>query len=103
MDLAINIDSRSAQPLHQQLYQELRRSILSGRLGAGQRIPSTRSLASSLGISRATVTLSYEHLASEGYLETIAGSGTSVSRQLPEELLNTAPVKRERQVKPKPV
>jgi GntR family transcriptional regulator/MocR family aminotransferase len=87
MELAIHVDRNRAEPLHQQLYQELRRSILNGRLTAGSRIPSSRILAKSLGISRATVTLSYEQLLSEGYLQTTVGSGTSVSPKLPEELL----------------
>ena len=65
--------------------------ILSGRLVPGQRIPSTRALARSLGISRATVTLSYEQLLSEGYLQTVTGSGTFVCSQLPDDLLS-APV-----------
>jgi GntR family transcriptional regulator/MocR family aminotransferase len=92
MEIAININAGVAEPLHQQLYQELRRSILNGRLSAGQRIPSTRALAKSLGLSRATVTQSYEQLMSEGYLQTLIGSGTSVSAQLPDELLQAAPV-----------
>jgi GntR family transcriptional regulator / MocR family aminotransferase len=99
MELAINLDTRAPQPLHQQLYQELRRSILNGRLSAGQRIPSTRALAKSLGISRATVTQSYEQLASEGYLKTLVGSGTAIACQLPDELLQAAPVKTTRAVK----
>ena len=74
MDLALNLDLNAEQPLHHRLYQELRRSILTGRLSAGQRIPSTRVLAKSLGVSRATVTLGYEQLISEGYLETAVGS-----------------------------
>ncbi|MBI1760577.1 MAG: PLP-dependent aminotransferase family protein [Acidobacteria bacterium] len=106
MELAVNLNTSAPQPLHQQLYQELRRSILSGRLSAGQRIPSTRALAKSLGLSRATVTQSYEQLASEGYLQTAIGSGTTVSAQLPDELLQAAPVKptttkAARQAKPK--
>jgi GntR family transcriptional regulator / MocR family aminotransferase len=92
MDLAITLDSNSPLPLHQQLYQELRSCILSGRLSAGRRIPSTRFLAKSLGISRTTVTQSYEQLLSEGYLETVAGSGTFVCTQLPDELLRSNPV-----------
>ena len=102
MELAVNLNTHAPQPLHQQLYQELRHSILSGRLSAGQRIPSTRALAKSLGLSRATVTQSYEQLASEGYLQTAVGSGTTVSAQLPEELLQTAPIKTARQLKEKP-
>jgi GntR family transcriptional regulator / MocR family aminotransferase len=100
MELAINLDTCAPQPLHRQLYQELRGSILNGRLSAGQRLPSTRALAKSLGVSRATVTQSYEQLASEGYLKTVVGSGTAIACQLPEELLQAAPVKADRPVKP---
>ena len=93
MDIAITLDNQAALPLHRQLYEELRRSILSGRLAPGQRVPSTRVLASSLGISRATVTQSYEQLLSEGYFQAITGSGTFVGRHLPDDLLRTTPVK----------
>jgi GntR family transcriptional regulator/MocR family aminotransferase len=97
MEFTVNLDPQAARPLHQQLYQELRRSILSGRLSAGQRLPSTRALAKSLGLSRATVTQSYEQLTSEGYLQPVIGSGTSVSTQLPDELLQAPPVSSARQ------
>lgn len=89
MDLLVVLDSQSETPLHRQLYEEIRRAILSGRLARGQRVPSTRSLADSLGISRATVTLAYEYLLSEGYLQSTTGSGTYVCRQLPEALMRT--------------
>lgn len=89
MDFAIALDHTTAIPLHRQLYEELRRSILTGRLIPGQRIPSTRALARSLKISRATVTLSYEQLLSEGYLQTVPSSGTFVYHQLPDDLLPT--------------
>src|SRR5215475_11202466 len=92
MELAIHLDKNSEHPLHQQLYHELRHSILNGRLSAGQRIPSTRMLSKSLGVSRATVTLTYAQLISEGYLQTTLGSGTSVSTQLPDELLQASSV-----------
>ncbi len=92
MEMAINLDKYDQLPLHQQLYEELRHSILNGRLSAGQRIPSTRTLAKSLGVSRATVTLSYEQLISEGYLQALIGSGTSVSTQLPDDLLQAPSV-----------
>ncbi|NEQ67497.1 MAG: PLP-dependent aminotransferase family protein [Symploca sp. SIO2D2] len=92
MDLAIRLDSNAPIPLHRQLYEELRRAILTGRLSKGKRIPSTRALAKSLGISRTTVTLAYEQLISEGYMQTTVGSGTFVCSQLPDELLNSAPL-----------
>lgn len=62
MDLAITLDPQVALPLHRQLYEELRQAILTGRLMSGQRVPSTRTMAQSLGVSRATITLSYEQL-----------------------------------------
>jgi GntR family transcriptional regulator/MocR family aminotransferase len=89
MDIAITLDSQSDTPLHRQLYEEIRRAILSGRLAPRTRVPSTRSLAESLGISRATVTSSYDYLLSEGYLEAVTGSGTYVCKTLPDELLRT--------------
>jgi GntR family transcriptional regulator/MocR family aminotransferase len=90
MDLAITLES-SDSPLHAQLYDELRRSILLGRLSPGQRLPSTRQLASSLRLSRATVIQSFSQLLSEGYLEARRGSGTYVSAQLPDELDRALP------------
>lgn len=92
MDFVITLDSNSPLPLHQQLYEELRQAILSGRLLPGGRIPSTRSLAKSLSISRTTVTQSYDQLLSEGYLETTVGSGTFVCTQLPDDLLHSTPI-----------
>jgi GntR family transcriptional regulator / MocR family aminotransferase len=89
MDLAIVLDSQAAIPLYKKLYEELRQAILDGRLSPGQRVPSTRSLAKSLKVSRITVTQSYEQLIDEGYLQAIAGSGTFVSTQLPDKLLHS--------------
>jgi GntR family transcriptional regulator / MocR family aminotransferase len=93
MDFMLTLDNRSPIPLHRQLYDEIRKSILTGRLSAGASVPSTRMLAVSLGISRSTVTLSYDQLISEGYLQTTVGSGTRVSDRLPEDLLHASPPK----------
>lgn len=93
MEIAITLDHHAALPLHRQLYEELRGAILSQRLKPGERVPSTRLLARSLKLSRATVTQSYEQLISEGYLQAVVGSGTNVCAELPDELLRTSPVK----------
>jgi GntR family transcriptional regulator/MocR family aminotransferase len=90
MNLLINLDPASSAPLQQQLYDEFRRLILTGGLTPGQRVPSTRELSKSLGVSRTTVTASYDYLLSEGYLESATGSGTYVSRKLPDELLRAS-------------
>lgn len=89
MALVLKLDNASTVPLHQQLYNELRQAILSGRLQCTQRVPSSRSLAKALAISRTTVLLSYERLLGEGYLKTIPASGTFVACQLPDELLQS--------------
>lgn len=92
MDLTIRLDHQSTLPLHRQVYEELRRAILTGRLLPCQRLPSSRALANSLSISRTTVTQSYEQLLSEGYLETRQGAGTFVCAQLPDDWLRSDPV-----------
>jgi GntR family transcriptional regulator / MocR family aminotransferase len=91
MDIAFRLDNKNTRSLRRQLYKEMREAILSGRLSAGSRIPSTRALAQSFGISRTTVTECYEDLISEGYLYARIGSGTFVCDQLPEHLLRVAP------------
>lgn len=68
------------RPLQQQLFDQLRELITSGRLHAGTRMPSTRMVAEQLAVSRMTALLAYERLIAEGYLETIPARGTFVSR-----------------------
>jgi GntR family transcriptional regulator/MocR family aminotransferase len=81
------MDASSPTPLYRQLYDGLRQAILSGRLRPGVRLPSTRSLASELGLSRNTVMSAYLQLFAEGYLEGKVGAGTYVARSLPDEML----------------
>jgi len=81
------LDSNVATPLHRQLYEGLRGAILSGRLSAGTRLPSTRILARELHVSRNTVLNAFEQLLAEGYVEGQTGSGTYVSHVLPDDLL----------------
>ena len=92
MDLAVSLDRTSTIPLYQQLTEKIRLAILAGRLQRDRKLPSSRSLAKSLTISRSTVTLSYEQLESEGYLETRRGSGTYVCHQIPDEWLKSQPI-----------
>ncbi len=66
------------QPLQQQLYDQLRALIATGRLQPGARMPSTRMLAEQFAISRITVILTYERLVAEGVLYTLPAAGTFV-------------------------
>ena len=74
-------------PLNQRLYRGLRAGILDGRYRPGDRLPSTRTLATSLDISRNVVLAAFEQLLSEGYVEGRVGSGTFVSASLPDAAL----------------
>jgi len=81
----IAVDKTSARPLYRQLYEGYREAIVEHRLRAGQRLPSTRSLAAELGISRISVLSAFEQLLAEGYFESHVGAGTFVARSLPDE------------------
>jgi GntR family transcriptional regulator/MocR family aminotransferase len=83
----IILDQNASAPLYRQLYERLRAKILGGQLEAGARLPSTRILASELGVSRNTTALAYEQLLLEGYIESRVGDGTRVARLQPEQLL----------------
>ncbi|WP_457420597.1 MocR-like pyridoxine biosynthesis transcription factor PdxR [Roseateles sp. P5_E7] len=64
------------------LHAALREAIASGRLAPGLRLPSSRELAASVGVSRNTAVAAYELLASEGWLES-RGAGGSFVAELP--------------------
>lgn len=83
----IILDQNASSPLYRQLYERLRAKILEGQLEAGARLPSTRVLASELGVSRNTTALAYEQLLLEGYIESRVGDGTRVARLQPEQHL----------------
>ena len=84
----ISLDRNHGLSLHRQLYRALREAILTGQLKPGIRLPSTRALAQDLGVSRNTISNAYDQLITEGYLESKVGSGTRVTRTLPEEILH---------------
>src|SRR6476661_1661944 len=77
-ELLLDLHRDRPLPLHSQLEQGLRGSIRSGRLAAGSIMPSTRSLAGQLGLSRGVVVEAYEQLVAEGYLTSQPGGATRV-------------------------
>jgi GntR family transcriptional regulator/MocR family aminotransferase len=77
--LLIKLDRDRPIPLRSQLESQLRDAIRTGRLGAGERLPSSRALASSLGLSRGLVQDCYVQLQAEGYLTSRTGSATRVA------------------------
>jgi GntR family transcriptional regulator / MocR family aminotransferase len=81
----IALNSSPKNPIYRQLYEWFRQAIIAGQLQPGQRVPSTRSLAAELKISRISVSSAYEQLQAEGYLETFVGAGTCVAKSIPDE------------------
>ncbi|HEY2334393.1 MAG TPA: PLP-dependent aminotransferase family protein [Solirubrobacterales bacterium] len=80
--LLVELDRGGDAPLHEQIERSIRDDIRAGRLAAGARLPSTRSLAIELGISRGVVSEAYEQLAAEGYLLASQGAPTRVARSV---------------------
>jgi GntR family transcriptional regulator/MocR family aminotransferase len=72
-----------APTLQGRLAAAIVRAILESRARPGTRLPSTRKLADNLGISRMTVTLVYQDLVSQGYVETLPRSGIAVAATVP--------------------
>jgi GntR family transcriptional regulator / MocR family aminotransferase len=73
------VDPHAGTPLTQQLYEQLRQAISTGRLLPGDRLTPSRQLAGELGLSRHTVTTAYSRLVAEGYAEGRAGGGSVIA------------------------
>ena len=82
----INLDRGSSATLARQLEDQLRDVILAGTLAGGSKLPSSRTLAGELGVSRPTVTEALDRLAAEGFLDMRPGAGTFVAGTLPRHL-----------------
>lgn len=82
----IDLDRKAGKPLHRQIYDAYRTTIVGRNLRPGQKVPSTRDLARQLGISRMPILSAYAQLLAEGYLESRGGSGTYVSSSMIDEL-----------------
>jgi GntR family transcriptional regulator/MocR family aminotransferase len=78
-ELLLALDRSRDEPLRVQLERELRDAIRSGRLAAGERLPSSRALAAELGLSRGLVLECYGQLQAEGFLSSRSGSATRVA------------------------
>jgi GntR family transcriptional regulator/MocR family aminotransferase len=81
-ELPIRLPTRGSHQILRALHQQLRAAIVDGRLRPGLRLPSTRALAASHGISRNTAVAAYDLLLSEGYVSVRQGSGCYVAQAL---------------------
>jgi GntR family transcriptional regulator/MocR family aminotransferase len=87
----VHLDRTSSEPLYQQLVRQIREELESGSFDSStSRVPSSRALAATLGISRPTVILAFSKLLAEGYLQVRKRSGIFVADHLPATFLKAA-------------
>ncbi len=90
IEMMIRLERGSGESLRAQLERQLRESVRGGALREGTALPSSRALATELGIARGVVTEAYSQLAAEGYLVSSQGAptrvaGGSAAREEPQE------------------
>ena len=78
-DLVIDLNYDGSH-LYEQIYHHIKEEIRKGELLCKEKLPSTRSLAAYLQVSRSTVELAYEQLLSEGYIESVPYKGYFVAQ-----------------------
>ena len=74
----IIITNTSEVPIYEQIEEQIKGLILTGRLTAGEALPSMRVLAKELKISVITTKRAYEDLERDGFIESVVGKGSFV-------------------------
>ena len=82
--LARQLRADGDTPLYMQIVHALIHEIQRGRLQPGAFLPSSRDLASALGVNRKTIVIAYEELVAQGWLASLGTRGTIVSTSLPD-------------------
>ncbi len=77
--MQIIIDNRRGVPIYEQIYDQIKGEIISGKLTPDMALPSIRSLAKDLRISVITTKRAYDELERDGFIYTTPGKGCFVS------------------------
>ncbi len=72
----ISLNYRDPRPIYLQLEEKLRRLILSGAIGEGERLPSVRELSGQLAVNPNTIQRAYRELEQSGFICSIPGKGS---------------------------
>ena len=72
----ITLNYRDSRPIYEQIKDGLRKLIVTGALGTGEKLPSVRTLATQLSINPNTIQRSYNELEGEGYIYSVPGKGS---------------------------
>ena len=78
MTLKIIISNNRTSPIYEQIYNQIKMMIVTGKIKPGSKLPSMRMLAKQLKVSIITVQRAYDELQSEGFIETAPGKGCYV-------------------------
>ncbi|MCL1845159.1 MAG: GntR family transcriptional regulator [Defluviitaleaceae bacterium] len=73
------IDLKNRKPIYEQVIENFRRLIISGRLKEGDRVPSVRDMARELNVNPNTVQKAYRELEARKYFYTVLGQGSFIS------------------------
>ncbi len=79
--MTIIIRNADDRPIYEQIYTQIRNSILSNELSEGQMLPSIRALAKDLRISVITTKRAYDELEKDGFIHSVAGKGSYVAQK----------------------
>ncbi|MDR3122383.1 MAG: GntR family transcriptional regulator [Treponema sp.] len=83
-NIEFSLDQANGSPVYRQIIRQIEHGVLSGRLKAGDKLPTIRSLAVALKINPNTIAKAYGELEIRGILTTQVGSGTYISGKKPE-------------------
>ena len=72
----ISLNYRDSRPIYEQIKDGLRKLIVTGALGTGEKLPSVRTLATQLSINPNTIQRAYNELEGEGYIYSVPGKGS---------------------------
>ena len=72
----LSIDYRDTRPIYEQVKDGLRKLMVAGIIQEGEKLPSVRTMASSLAINPNTIQRAYEALEAEGYVYSVPGKGS---------------------------
>lgn len=80
-EMKIIIKNSSDEPIYEQISEQIKNQIVSGKLIEGEALPSIRKLAKELQVSVITTKKAYEKLEKESFIDTVTGRGTFVAAQ----------------------
>lgn len=81
IQINIQIHNSSSRSIYEQIYESIKREIISGALPADEPLPSIRNLAKDLKISVITTKRAYDELERDKFIYTIPGKGTFAAKQ----------------------